>query len=508
MNKIGFKNFRRFQNLPLLDYSGITFLVGRNNAGKSTLVKALLLIDNYFKSSNFMQLTFGNNVLEDANIVTYGRAKYATAVDNQIDFDFQFDNYMVLLSVTGDNDKSFANIISLIMHDTATGFVFAFDMLNKSLKIGMEYVSKSGNSNEALIQELEGLISDINTQLNIPELKKTSKEYIELITEKEKLEGKINELNPSHNANNNSYQLEGEFGSATSLSEIVTDLINYSQSEYSRIFNNIQSGEETPEGFEDLKAFNDYGMRNIADGVFEPFISFLQTSSTIYLSANPTKQSALFAIRDKSNALAQAINDYKQLNILDGEEEQRFVLDWMKAFDVGDNFKIEMYSGEAYEMKINSKSGNIHLADKGMGSIQAMALIMKIACAIRRHNSNKKHREVYGLKEYKTIIIEEPELNLHPALQSILAELFLKVYLEYGINFIIETHSEYLIRTTQFLVKDNDFEIAPNDNPFCVIYFDDVKGPYKMNYREDGKFIEEFGSGFFDETRRIVKKMI
>jgi hypothetical protein len=29
-----------------------------------------------------------------------------------------------------------------------------------------------------------------------------------------------------------------------------------------------------------------------------------------------------------------------------------------------------------------------------------------------------------------------------------------------------------------------------------------------MEYREDGKFTNEFGSGFFDETRNIVKKMM
>ena len=75
MNKIGFKNFRRFQDFPAIEYSGITFLVGRNNAGKSTLVKAILLLDNYLKSSDYKHLSFGNNVLEDANIVTFGRAK-------------------------------------------------------------------------------------------------------------------------------------------------------------------------------------------------------------------------------------------------------------------------------------------------------------------------------------------------------------------------------------------------------------------------------------------------
>ncbi len=38
----------------------------------------------------------------------------------------------------------------------------------------------------------------------------------------------------------------------------------------------------------------------------------------------------------------------------------------------------------AYEMKVNSYKTDIHLADEGMGSIQAMLLIMRIACVIKR----------------------------------------------------------------------------------------------------------------------------
>lgn len=47
MNTIGFKNFRRFANFPEIDLGDVTVLVGGNNSGKSTLVKALLLcVDN------------------------------------------------------------------------------------------------------------------------------------------------------------------------------------------------------------------------------------------------------------------------------------------------------------------------------------------------------------------------------------------------------------------------------------------------------------------------------
>ena len=47
MNTIGFNNFRRFATFPEMDLGDITLLVGGNNSGKSTLVKALLLcVDN------------------------------------------------------------------------------------------------------------------------------------------------------------------------------------------------------------------------------------------------------------------------------------------------------------------------------------------------------------------------------------------------------------------------------------------------------------------------------
>ena len=176
-----------------------------------------------------------------------------------------------------------------------------------------------------------------------------------------------------------------------------------------------------------------------------------------------------------------------------------FVKKWMGSeyFEIGEKINIELCAGEAYQVKIELGGNELPLADKGMGSIQAMLLILRLACIIHKSKIN-------SIKPI--VLIEEPELNLHPALQSKLADLFLEVK-QSGIKLIVETHSEYLIRQTQLLVKDNYFEIKPNDNPFCVLYFD-MQEQWKMNYREDGKFIEEFGTGFFDETRKIVKKMM
>ena len=52
MEKIGFKNFKRFADCPVLDLSGITFLVGKNNAGKTTFTHAARLAANFINQTS------------------------------------------------------------------------------------------------------------------------------------------------------------------------------------------------------------------------------------------------------------------------------------------------------------------------------------------------------------------------------------------------------------------------------------------------------------------------
>lgn len=528
MNKIGFKNFRRFKNFNPLEYRGITFLVGRNNAGKSTLVKALLLIDNYFKSGHIDNLTFGNNVLEDANIVTYGRAKNNQAQQNFIHFTQQIENFLIELTITGEDDKAFASVHSLTITDIENKLNFIFNMQNRFVRIIKNRDAQINTVNQQVIVNLEVEISDIKAQLIEPGLKKTSKEYIELISRLENLEAKLAEVSKvnttSEAADEVLFSLEEDFGDVNSLNEIIEETLVQLMSQYEREFINVHKGEQASERFEDLRALKELDPIFI-ESSFTHFMTLINDFSIAYMGANPAKQSALFAIRDKNNALAQAIHEYKQLNILEGEEEHRIVLKWMQEFGVGDDFTISMHAGEAYEMKILSNNTRIHLADKGMGSIQAMLLIMRIACVIKKIKVAEKSSTVTRILEIKkvkqdsfnykltnktTVIIEEPELNLHPALQSKLADLFLDVHQRFGIEFLIETHSEYILRRSQVIVAENEFEVAPNENPFCVYYFpkDHIQQPYRLEYEANGRFNRNFGDGFFDEATNSTMTLI
>ena len=135
----------------------------------------------------------------------------------------------------------------------------------------------------------------------------------------------------------------------------------------------------------------------------------LHKNRFVYLAAHSTKQSALFSIRDKENMISVAIHEFHQLKLEENSVEHSFVLNWMKEFEIGTNFDIKVQASEAYTFKIESEGKWIHLGDKGMGSIQAMTLILQLATIIRKFK---------GQTEGCIVIIEEPELNMHPKLQS------------------------------------------------------------------------------------------
>ena len=144
----------------------------------------------------------------------------------------------------------------------------------------------------------------------------------------------------------------------------------------------------------------------------------------------------------------------------------------------------------------------------GMGTNQLMVLLFSLATIMFEEGYHGKD----GGRSYipKFIIIEEPEQNLHPRLQSKLADLILDVTKDPSYRFLIETHSEYLIRRTQVLVAEMGLEETDleKQNPFKVYYFPEDSRPYDMKYQINGHFEETFGEGFFDEAGKWTRELI
>ena len=556
---IGFKNFRRFENFPLLEFGNITYMVGRNNSGKSTMVKALLLIMDYLQNQLGDTFSFDNNVLEDANIVTFGRAKCNFIDEPEIIFSFKLNNYEITCHISGEENETRVKVNKLLIIDTKDGYVFNIDHNKNQAKIIKKSSTKIENiSVDEEIQGLELELDELKTQQKLTK-NKGSKEALNLASEINKLKKQLNNLidfyseikveereadaeydleypldyDINHKELVNSYEeYKEEAGlelddpgiltpkellrdteelqnfinvrdNGNSLQLIVSTFLNYNSSSLKLL---RTKKETTIDVSETNNSLSDMVELEISEDDLKSWINnFTNTVESInitYLGANPSKQSALFPLRAKDNALAQAIHQFYQLKIIKGEKEHQFVKHWMNEFEVGKDFNIKFYAGEAYEFHVLDNDGNKnHLSDKGMGSLQAMVLILKVASLIK---INKKEKKAL------TLLVEEPELNLHPALQSKLTDFFHEVNKEYGFNFIVETHSEYMIRKTQLIALEQDYikNQDINPNPFKIVYFHKEEGPYEMEFTEQGKFNKDFGPGFYDEAGSLTLKMI
>lgn len=152
--------------------------------------------------------------------------------------------------------------------------------------------------------------------------------------------------------------------------------------------------------------------------------------------------------------------------------------------------------------------GKTLLTDLGYGITQFLPILMEVACTARsNHEMAFEGNKPYDSYLPSTLYIEEPEINLHPKLQSQLADLFIEANKEFDIQFIIETHSEYLIRKLQFLTAKG--QIKPEETSIYYLQHPDrvpqgEKQVKKIEINKDGTLSDEFGSGFFDEADNIA----
>jgi predicted ATPase len=110
------------------------------------------------------------------------------------------------------------------------------------------------------------------------------------------------------------------------------------------------------------------------------------------------------------------------------------------------------------------------------------------------------------------VAVEEPESNLHPALQVVLADLFItQAKANPEVLFLVETHSEHLMlrclrrirETTKGILPEGITTVTPED---IAVHFVErsPEGPRirQIEIDEDGDFIDEWPGGFFEESYR------
>lgn len=260
--------------------------------------------------------------------------------------------------------------------------------------------------------------------------------------------------------------------------------------------------------------------------VIKEILSYRIPTEISYIPTSIVNIKRLYSFDEKDD-MTELFKDYILSEPEYGEDGTwEFASRWLKKLNIGKKVSVKaLADGAGCEVRIykdNDDKGQL-LADFGYGVSQLIFLLLRIEIeANRRHpimngksymDYEEKDERIFRLQFEKplTIVLEEPEVHLHPKLQSAIADILLDAYKYFNFHFIVETHSEYLIRKTQVLVAQMGFESnveSVEKSPFVTYYIPENSKPYSLGYRKDGKFMESFGTGFYDEASNLAFELM
>jgi hypothetical protein len=134
-----------------------------------------------------------------------------------------------------------------------------------------------------------------------------------------------------------------------------------------------------------------------------------------------------------------------------GEDIINGVSMYLQRMGVAERLEVrQLGHSTRYEIVVHRDGVVANLRDVGIGISQVLPVLTL----------------AYYAPTGSTILLEEPEIHLHPLAQSILADLFVEISKKRQVQFIVETHSEHLFRRMQTLLA-KETVLLKN----CAMYF-------------------------------------
>ena len=168
---------------------------------------------------------------------------------------------------------------------------------------------------------------------------------------------------------------------------------------------------------------------------------------------------------------------------------------WAKHLGLVEGVLIEDRAAEGIRIKVkpHGMDSSVPLTSVGVGVSQLLPVL--VLCLLAEPGS--------------VILLEQPELHLHPALQQRLADFFIAM-VRSGRQLIVETHSEYMVsRLRRRIVEDPDDELLDLAK---VIFAERDRETGLSSYREVGLTptgaVEEWPAGFFDQAAEEERAII
>lgn len=498
MNTLQLTNYRRFKDTGVIHLKPITFLVGANSSGKSSFLKFFPLLKQSLgvnRNGTFLWYSTDVDFKDFFNTVHNGEGNI------DISFTFPLQNRAY---------RSYRNNAKDEKLNT-----FSADNIEKEVvfSVKLEISAKKGKINEDYFSLLQLQYYDQRIEVRISE-----EEKVEVLINGRKINAA---LQPS--LSNNSMHLlpriyeRNENIYSSEIKEAVSQLRNllkldeknqdlaFMEFEDSFYMMNKQTSFKYLKSFNsdgDEELFNDMYVLLHLNDIIEYVNYYLFDISSGITYVRPLRVTTERYYRYQNYAVDEIDSDGKNLAMylanLSDQQMIRFTEWTSKLF----GFSIRVLKHEGHiELQI-CEGDNLprNLVDTGFGYTQLLPIVTMIWNAMKEPSRRAFFRS--RSKAPKYIVIEQPELHLHPRLQAKFGAMLAKVIASgegKNIKFVIETHSEAILNSIGIQIEN---KLLSKNNVNVVLFNADAEGYHnyieEAQYNENG-FIEHWPTGFLSE---------
>jgi len=437
LEHISLRNFKGFKDLENLKVRPITILCGTNSCGKSSILQSILLLKQTLESQDPNQILLLNGRF--VHLGAFENIVFEKNPDNRICFELKFK-----LTKEELRTVSRTNRVPLLM---SLGDLFpkGSPVNNYEVFVHAKIIlraPRAKNKNKNHIKTITVEQFQFNLEAVSLDQQKMPGGYLDIKLGENDLYtvawNNLRNISTRKESNGEVLSANIKFTSLFSIATIVTELDTKLDSEKIANFSDV--------------SFSIYQINKLLQAIFSSY-SYIgplrEEPSRRYIYENEITEigvkgenAAYIYSTDQDKSITnhyfydQKANTFKLKNKL---TLSAAVQEWLELMNIK-GFKSELINEIVY-LNLNSSSASktrVSIADVGFGVSQIFPIILE---GLRMPTRN-------------TLLLEQPEIHLHPNLQMQLADYFIALA-KSGKKVMVETHSDHIInRLVRRIVED------------------------------------------------------
>jgi predicted ATPase len=466
---ITLENFKGFKRLDQLNIKPITILCGTNSSGKSSILQSILLLKQTLDSKNNNQTLLLNGRF--VHLGTFENIIYQKKIENNVVFNFKMKitkedgiRYFVRELAGIDSSEYLVQYkVSLSTGQNSSTFIKPI-IINK-----IDFIIETKNKDQE------------NTIVSIELTLKTNGTYYvkwnNLHTDNWVNENKLSKKN-----NAGEIQLKIEFAN---LCPISFHFAEDNKIEHRSVLRPLYMMGDLLKNI-----FNSYTY--IGPLREEPSRRYIYEDEIVEIGIKGENAAYIYLAEQEKYIYDHFIYNNENLEIQSTIKLGEAVDYWLnfmgikelKPESINDIIQLNLQSSSSEKVRVS-------IADVGFGVSQIFPIIL----------------EGLRMKKQGTLLLEQPEIHLHPKLQMQMADYFIALALS-NKNVIVETHSDHIINRLVRRVVEDESGFLKN---YIQIYFISSNGEgsiYEEVKLDDTRGIINWPVDFFDQTATEQERII